>query len=181
MRLNRAIACALGPLLAAPAIAAEPALPPEAAARVVQAVTRYAQAIACPDVRVDPALVAPLHRPAPDEDASAAKFAALWLGDVGCQGGTGTAGAQIAVVTVGASDTYVVDPRQSSPVVAFDSPVRFVERILGHTEDSLQLQGKGYAPKDANCCPTLDLRFTLKADARGNWRLLGKPVGTPAK
>ena len=77
-------------------------------------------------------------------------------------------------------DSYVVDPLQSSPVIQFESPVRGVERIVGNTRDSLILEGMEYGPKDPNCCPSIKVRFTLRVDEKGNWKLVEKKT-LPAK
>jgi hypothetical protein len=105
-----------------------------------------------------------------------AKYAVLWAGDIGCAGGSGSEETNLSIVTISTGDSYVVAPLLSSPVIQFESPVRFVERIVGNTRDSLILEGKEHGLKDANCCPSIPVRFTLRADEKGNWKLSEKKV-----
>lgn len=74
--------------------------------------------------------------------------------------------------------TVLVQPQLSSPAVAFDSPVRFVRRVVGSGPDSLVLEGKEYGPGDPNSNPTVPVHFTLRADGKGNWKLADKNVLT---
>jgi hypothetical protein len=59
-------------------------------------------------------------------------------------------------------------------MVQFESPVRGISRIVGNTRDTLILEGKEYADSDPNCCPSITLRFTLRVDDKGNWKLVEK-------
>ena len=115
------------------------------------------------------------------DDRMDAKYAVLWVGDIGCAGGSGTEGTNLSIVTISTGDSYVVDPLQSSPVIQFESPVRFVERIVGNTRDSLILEGMEYGPKDPNCCPSIKVRFTLRVDEKGNWKLVEKKTMSAKK
>ena len=146
---------------------------------VAEAVRRYANAIACPGVKVRPEDVLALI-PAEDDDRRLNKYAVLWTGDVGCFGGTGIEASQIAIANI-SNGKYVVDPRLSSPIIAFDSPVRFVKRVVGYTDETLTLQGNMNGPQDVRGVPSVPVRFVLKVDEKGNWRLLEKrvlPLGT---
>ena len=71
---------------------------------------------------------------------------------------------------------FVVDPRVSSPIIQFDSPVRMVSRIVGNTRDTLILEGKVFADSDPHCCSSITVRFTLRVDEKGNWKLVEKKV-----
>jgi hypothetical protein len=146
----------------------------EIARQVARSAAAYANAISCPDVRVEPAQVAELVPYRTREDREDAQYAVVWSGDIGCAGGTGTSGANVALVLVRSGDSYVVDPLRSSPAIEFESPVRYVERMVGHTRDSLTLEGKEYGPNDPNCCPSVRVRFTLRVDGKGNWKLVEK-------
>lgn len=105
-----------------------------------------------------------------------ATYAVLWTGDIGCAGGSGTNGTNIAMVSIGSGDSFFVDPTRSSPAIDFDSPTRYVDRLVGNTRDSLILEGHEYGANDSNCCPSINLRFTLRLDAKGNWKLVEKKV-----
>ncbi len=149
--------------------------------QVVKAATSYKDAIACAEGKIGAKDIAALVPYKTLDDRPDAKYAVLWGGDIGCAGGSGTHGTNIAIVTIGAGDSYIVDPLQSSPVIQFESPVRYVNRIVGNTRDSIILEGLEYGPKDANCCPSITVRFTLKLDEKGNWKLVEKKVMPPRK
>lgn len=142
--------------------------------QIVKSVTSYANAISCPGIAVEPKKIAALVPYKTVDDRLDAKYAVLWVGDIGCAGGSGTEGTNISIVTVSTGDSYVVDPLQSSPAIQFESPVRGIERIVGNTRDSLILEGKEYGPNDPNCCPSIKVRFTLRSDEKGNWKLVEK-------
>jgi len=46
----------------------------------------------------------------------------------------------------------------------------------GQRKIILVMEGLAYAKSDANCCPSVPLQFTLKADPKGNWKLISKKV-----
>ncbi len=142
--------------------------------QVIRSVTGYANAISCPGVKVDAKQIAALVPYKTIDDRMDAKYAVLWPGDIGCAGGSGTEETHVSIVTVSTGDTYVVDPLQSSPAIQFESPVRFVDRIVGNTRDSLILEGMEYGPKDPNCCPSIKTRFTVRVDEKGNWKVIEK-------
>lgn len=146
---------------------------------IADAVRRYANAISCPGVKVRAEDVMAL---LPGEDAGQrlSRYVVLWSGDLGCFGGAGIEATHLAIATI-SGGKYVVDPRLSSPVIAFDSPVRFVKRVVSYSEDSLTLQGNVYGPQDKAGNPTIPVRFTVKVDDKGNWKLTEKrllPLGT---
>ena len=149
--------------------------------QVIRSVTGYANAISCPGVKVDPKQIAALVPYKTIDDRMDAKYAVLWVGDIGCMGGSGTSGTNISVVTISTGDSYVVDPLQSSPAIKFESPVRGVERIVGNTRDSLILEGMEHGPKDPNCCPSIKVRFTMQVDEKGNWKLVEKKAMSSKK
>lgn len=143
---------------------------------ITRQVERYAHAIACPGVQVDPRMGVVLSR----FNGIDARYVVLWEGDIGCSGGSGSQRTHMAMVTLGAARTVVVDPLQSSPAIRFESSVRVIDRIVGHTRDTLTLEGKAHGPKDAECCPSVAVRFILRSDKKGNWLLasnmmLGNP------
>jgi len=146
---------------------------------VADVVKRYANAVACPGVRVRPADVLTLV-PYKRGERQQSKYAVLWTGDPGCVAGPGDEATYIAIATI-SGGRFVVDPRQSSPLVQFESPVRFVRRVVDYSEDTLILQGNIYGPQDAHNNPSIPVRFTLQADENGNWKMVEKrvlPLGT---
>ncbi|QYF95383.1 hypothetical protein KY495_09640 [Massilia sp. PAMC28688] len=171
-----ALACAL---VVTDARAAEKEKSPEEIKRgIVDAVRRYANAISCPGVKVrtDDALAL---IPVEDDERMLPKYVVLWSGDLGCFGGAGIEATHLAVATI-SSGKYIVDPRLSSPVVTFESPVRFVKRVVSYTPDSMTLQGNVFGPQDRRD-PSIPVRFTVKVDDKGNWIMTDKrvlPLGT---
>lgn len=146
---------------------------------IADAVRRYANAISCPNVKVRPDDVLAL-TPFEDDYRRLSKYAVLWTGDMGCNGGSGIVASHLAIATIN-NGKYVVDPRQSSPVVEFEAPVRVVKRVVSYTDETLTLQGNVHGPQDTQNNPTVPVRFTLKVDEKGNWKMLEKrvlPLGT---
>jgi len=144
--------------------------------QIIKSAQGYANAISCPDVVISPKEIAALTPYKTLDDRMEAKYAVLWSGDIGCAGGSGTSGTHVSIITVSIGDSFVVDPRLSSPIIQFETPVRTISRIVGNTRDTLILEGKEYADNDANCCPSITVRFTLRVDEKGNWKLVEKKV-----
>ena len=146
---------------------------------IADAVRRYANAIACPGVKVRSEDVLTLV-PHEEDDRRISRYAVLWTGDLGCFGGPDITSTYLAIATVN-SGKYVVDPRLSSPISEFEAPVRIVRRVVSYTDDTLTLQGNIHGPQDPRDKPSIPVRFTLKVDDKGNWKLTEKrilPVGT---
>jgi hypothetical protein len=170
-RILKTLVAALAGLTTSLAVCAEPAVGSAARAGVASAVQRYANAIACPGVNVMPADVMMLS--AGYEGAFAARYAVLWVGDMRCLGGAGSGQVQLAIATFN-NGQYVVQPELSSPVVAFESPVRVVTRIVSHNARNLVLEGKEFGPEDPPNTPSVPVRFILRVDGTGNWKLVDK-------
>lgn len=152
-------------------VGAEPLASAAARAGVASAVERYANAVACKGVKVRPADVLMLS--GGYEGAFLAKYAVLWVGDMTCFGGSGSEKTQLAVATFNTGQ-YVVQPELSSPVVAFESPVRVVNNIVSYNARNLVLEGMEYGPGDPQSTPSVPVRFILRVDATGNWKLVDK-------
>ena len=166
-------------LFSSAAHAAAEKSPEEIKRGIADAVRRYANAISCPGVKVRSEDVLALV-PGEDDERRLSKYAVLWTGDLGCFGGPGIEATHLAIATI-SSGKYIVDPRLSSPVVEFESPVRYVKRVVSYNEDSLTLQGNVYGPQDKAGNPTIPVRFTVKLDEKGNWKMTDKrllPLGT---
>jgi len=142
----------------------------QVSARVLEAARQYASAISCvaeaPTAERMAALV-PYRGP---QSQGEARYVVFWSGDVGCLGGSGTRGHWLATVTVGTDDHFVVDPRQSSPVVQLGEVHRGFERLVSHSANTLVIDARAYAATDPNCCPSQRWRYTLRRDAKGQWR-----------
>jgi len=146
---------------------------PTAAAQagVASAVERYANAIACAGVQVRPSDVLMLSNGY--QGAFQARYAVLWMGDMSCFGGAGSEQTQLAIATF-SNGRYVVQPELSTPVVAFDSPVRMVTHVVSHSTRALVLEGNELGPEDPDNSPSVPVRFILRADVKGNWKLVDK-------
>ncbi len=138
----------------------------EAKRGVAGAVERYALSIACPDVRVSPQDVMVL---APAEGETGPKFVVVWNDTSGCGGRPGTR----LVIATADSDDYLVDERLSTLVEEFDDDVSYLQRVINHSADSLTLEGKTYGPYDSNK-PSIPVRYTLRLDDKGNWKMADK-------
>lgn len=168
-----AFASVLAPCLASVCLAQDLLPEQQLTEKIIRSVAGYASAISCPDgVMIEPEQIAALQEFKTAGDRFKAKYAVLWTGDIGCSGGSGSSRTNISIVTIGANDSCIVDPLRSSPAVQFDSPVRYIEKIISHTRDSLVLEGKEYGENDPNCCPSIPRRFTLREDQNGNWKIV---------
>lgn len=150
--------------------------PQKITAGVIRAATDYATAVSCDNEKIDSTRVAALVPYKSFTDRLEAKYVVLWDGDLGCLGGSGTNLTNLAIVTAGAGDSFVVAPSRSSPIIKFEAPARLIERIVASSRDSLTLEGKEHGSEDASCCPSIPVRFTLRSDSSGNWRLTEKMV-----
>jgi hypothetical protein len=139
---------------------------------VASAVERYANAVSCGGVSVKPEDVLTLSAYR-DGEAALPKYAVLWTGDLGCFGGSGTEMTRLSIATINTGQ-YVVQPELSSPVAAFESPVRFVSRVVSSGPDTLVMEGMEYTPHDPRSKPSKAVRFTLRLDAKGGWRQVDK-------
>ncbi|MET0855713.1 MAG: hypothetical protein ABWY27_03095 [Telluria sp.] len=140
---------------------------------VAEVAERYANAVSCGGVTIKPEDVLTLSAYQDDGGLALSKYAVLWHGDLGCMGGSGSEMTRLAITTINTGH-YVVQPELSSPVAAFESPVRFVSRVVSSGADTLVLEGMEYAPNDPRSTPSKAVRFTLRMDPKGGWRLVDK-------
>lgn len=153
----------------------DPPIPPvaEITKQVLEAATHYAVAVSCVNAAPHANDIAALVPWKVYDDRENAEYLVFWQGDVGCLGRTGTSGPQAALVKIGGGTTFYVDPTRSSPAVQLELPM-VMERLVGNTKDSLVVDGIAYGDKDPQCCPSLRTRYTLRPDARGNWKVAEK-------
>jgi uncharacterized membrane protein len=147
---------------------------------VVKVATAYADAISCGHPKISAKNIAALV-PYKADARDDARYLVVWSGDIGCEGGTGSVNPAISTVNIGAGNRFFVDPLRSSPSIKHEIPVRYVERLVGTTADSLTVEGKAYGPNDGNCCPSTDVRATVKVDAKGNWKIIDRKIISPKK
>jgi len=134
---------------------------------IAGAVERYAVSLACPDVKVGPQDVMDL---LPNESgATGTKYVVVWTDTTGCSGRPGT---HIAIARAD-SDEFLVDERLSTLVEAFDEDASHLQRVVGYSADTLTLEGKTYGPYDSNK-PSIPVRFTLRLDDKGQWKMADK-------
>ena len=139
--------------------------------QAVQAASKYANSIACEVSEITPQDVAALV-PYENGNRHEAKYAVIWHGDIECLGGSGTSSSNIALVSVGAGDTFFVTPNSSSPAVNFEAPAsRASSKIIDYGKDYLILEGFEYHPsgKDPMCCPSLSVKKVVRRDEKDNW------------
>lgn len=148
--------------------------PKDVPARVLEVAQKYQSSIACATSEAATQPVLELFPYTTPQDREEVQYAVLWSGDIGCAGGTGTSSANITVVRMGGGNGFFVDAAQSSPNIIFESPVNYIRKVVNYTEDAMTLEGKEYADKDPHCCPSVGVRFTLRADSEGNWLLSEK-------
>ncbi len=137
--------------------------------KIKVAVKGYANSISCGHTKIDSKKIAPLIPWTSEPDKLKAKYAVIWDGDVGCLGGSGTSGAQLAIVTVGTGSHFMVDPTRSTPNIHFNTDTRFIEKLVRNTKNTLVLEGLFLKNEDLNNFPSLKKRLTLKLDQKGNW------------
>lgn len=179
--IYRALALSIALTVALPSLAQNAPGTQVITAKIIKSVANYQSAISCSDMPPEAKNIAALVPYKTLDDRLNATYAVFWIGDIGCAGGSGTSGENIAIVTVGAADTFVVDPLRSSPTVSLDFPQRGYERIVGNTKDSIIVDAAEHGPNDANCCPSVRFRYTLKLDEKGNWKQIDKKSLPPKK
>lgn len=178
----QALAATLSIFLGAAALAQESPVPTiqTQTKAIISAVKKFSESISCTGAAPEPQYIAAMI-PYKNVDARLeSKFAVIYHGDIGCAGGSGTSGAAIAVVRIGAGDTFYVSPKESSPVVDDELP-RIVERVVGATSDSITIDAKTYGKDDPNCCPSIRQRITLRQMPNGSWVTISSKLLPPAK
>jgi hypothetical protein len=160
-----------GVLAPAIAFANDPQPPSEAEIEslVVAAATQYAAAIACGEDMVEIIDVLTLNPWVEYYDSYDAEYVVIWRGDIGCLGGSGTMGIHITSVKIGAASSFYADARNSSPVTKFEFSSRSFDGVVANTSDVIVMEGREYGPDDANCCPSMRVRYTLKREEAGGW------------
>jgi hypothetical protein len=143
---------------------------------VLRVANNYASAVSCIDSPAEANDILALHPYKKREDALDAKFLVFWHGDIGCDGGSGTHTDNVALVRMGSFDSYYVDPTRSSPRIDLEFNTRFLERLVGNTENTIVVDAMEFAKGDSNNFPSLLFRYTLRVDAKGNWKLLDKKL-----
>lgn len=155
------------------AMANDPEVPSEAEIReqAIAVVKNYAHAISCTDDEYGIWEFITLEPWTDYYAREQSEFGVIWSGDVTCAGGSGTRGIQLAIVKVGAGNTYYVDPWRSSPPAEFEFYSRSFSGVVANTSDVIVLEALEHGPDDANCCPSQPVRYTLKRDDDRNWKL----------
>lgn len=103
-----------------------------------------------------------------------ARYIVLWNGDIQCHGGSGAEFTRVALVRIGIANRFYVDAKNSSPNVEFESAANHVDKVVTHTKNTISLEGMVGDEDDAACCPSVRIRYKLKMDDKGNWKLVSK-------
>jgi hypothetical protein len=69
---------------------------------------------------------------------------------------------------------FFVNVSRSSQAIEFDPGVRWIERLVGNTADSLVLDGLEYGKDDLANDPSVPVRVTVRVDDKGNWKVVEK-------
>ena len=150
----------------------------EVTRRVLESVNSYAMGIACETAEAtakDVAALVPLGVATDTVPYGEGTYAVLWHGDIGCRGGSGTVTDNIALVVRAANDTFLVDPRASSPQVAFETSIAAIDKLVGATSNSLVLDGRRFCGGEwslAGC--EMKVRITMRQGRDGSWKVVSK-------
>lgn len=178
----QALAATLSIVLGAAALAQDSTVPSTQAQTkaIISAVKKFSESISCTGAPPESQYIAAMIPYKTVEARLETKFAVVYHGDIGCAGGSGTSGAAIAIVRIGAGETFYVSPKESSPVVDDELP-RMVERVVGATSDSITIDALTYGKDDPNCCPSIRKRLTLRQMSNGNWVTVSSKLLPPTK
>ena len=159
-------------LLSIPAVstAQDAPSPREITTQVVKTATAYANAISCQGNEIGPEDVVSISPYTSIEDRPEAEYVVIWRGDIDCLGGNATTTTNLTSIKIGIGDSYVVDLARSSPAIQFDAGLE--ASLVGSAKDTLIFEKYEYVEGDANCCPSIKKRITLRADQQGNWKQL---------
>lgn len=64
-----------------------------------------------------------------------------------------------------------MDAWNSSPPKKFEFFSRAFDGVVANTSDVIVLEALEHGEDDANCCPSQQVRYTLKRDGDSNWKL----------
>lgn len=153
--------------------------------KIQQKVQLFADAVTCwkteaPDQKkysVSPKMIAALSPYIKNDNEVSGEFVAFWVGDMGCNGGSGTTSYYLATVRVDLRGDFYVDPLASEPFIKISDQLntRFIEKIAGNTNNTIIVDALNYgSDDDGNNFPSHKYRYTLKLDSKNNWNLLEK-------
>lgn len=138
--------------------------------QLIKITTKYINSVACNNSEIRNEDVITLVPHTNDNDLFEAKYGVIWTGEIGCEGTAGY-GPNIAIVRIGRDNSYHVSPIESSPSIEFEAPVHYVTKLVNYTSTSIEFDGLEKGESDPNCCPSINVRFTLRLDNQGNWKL----------
>ncbi|MBU3679746.1 MAG: hypothetical protein FGM32_09100 [Candidatus Kapabacteria bacterium] len=141
---------------------------------IKRVVSAFASAVACGGEIKDQNIITMVPYTS-EEDQYDARYAVLWYGDWACAGGSGTSGWHLSLVKVSMGYFYVVTSCSGNS----DDYWRNVHRIVGNTKNTITLEICDYGSDDANCCPSVKKRITIKLnDEAESWKEIGsKTIG----
>lgn len=105
-----------------------------------------------------------------------ATYYVLWVGDIGCAGGSGTTSWHISQVSRSNYAGFLV---QNHTALGSDPSLKFNFRLISDLQkinaNKLVLTSADYDEKDANCCPSLNYEYTLeREDDYADWKQTGQ-------
>lgn len=152
----------------------EPLTVPQINKAVLSAANGYAKAVSCIDSLATPQTIFALTPAKTRDDFYDAKYLVFWVGDVGCNGGSGTVTFNHAVVRASFSGHFYVDPLHSSPAIG-GVESRFVEKFVGNSKNTMVVDQLEHNDRDANNFPSLKYRVTYQIDDNsGEWKIIEK-------
>lgn len=143
--------------------------------KAFNAAKKYAESIAC-ETSIDKKNLIALRPWKIDdiEDRSYAKYALIWHGDIGCNGGSGTTTWNISIIQIGVGSNFVINPAISSPMVRVPLPYKSGIQIMKATESTITVRTRVEESSDNGCCDSIIVDLKLKADKHGNWDLVNR-------
>lgn len=149
---------------------------PETLRHIVSVANKYQAAITCNSPN-EPASVNELDGGILDviqveplnPNGSEGLFYVIWVGDIGCGGGSGSD--DLYLTTVKNGRYPYVEVTESSPVITFDGSGAQQASVTLKSADVMEITGLEHQDGDASCCPTKKIKKTLKRDQKGNWRM----------
>lgn len=125
---------------------------------------QYAESISCV-LEIDPNnLVALTPFTYDTTEHSIPEYVLIWIGDVGCYGGSHTSGYRIATINIRAANVATVDTLLSSPVIKFPISPKSIKKITRLSNNTLKIIAIDETENN--------VEIHLKRDTNGNWLVI---------
>ncbi|MFP5480302.1 MAG: hypothetical protein ACLGIE_11540, partial [Alphaproteobacteria bacterium] len=151
-------------------------VPPE----VIMQAERYANSISCfvSGDELDQELPTPLAVLLSEGDENGdidadlnTEYLVFVVADPGCAGGAGTSIFVPVTVRKGPlHSAYYVDPLLSEPLITMPAVnLSTIQSVRALDSNTIELVWSDWGANDPNCCPSIELKATLRRDESGNW------------